>query len=181
MSLSFITGAPGSGKTKLTGELLNRGCAAFDTDDPKRTGIAGWHNLETGKYVAGFNEIDVTEDLLKTHIWRLTDAALDRLTAEAEYKQTYLCGRLRDAEELIKRSDFILFLVLSGETIKNRLVERSKIPGEVDWGSEQWQIDRSIKVNQEIEADYRRLGAVMIDAERPISLVADQVIKVTTK
>ena len=76
MPLTFITGAPGSGKTAVSNEIASRGYSIYDTDDPNHTGIAGWHDLATGAYVAGFNELEVTEDLLSTHMWKLTDAAL---------------------------------------------------------------------------------------------------------
>lgn len=176
MSLTFVTGAPGSGKTAVTNEIAARGFAIYDTDDPNHTGMAGWHNLATGEYVAGFNEIAVTEDLLATHIWRLTDVSIEDFGLRATKERLFLCGRLRDASPVIAISSSVDFLMVSAATIRQRLEERAQIPGEVEWGREEWQIERSVAVNQEIEDEYRRLGAVMIDAERPVPVVADQII-----
>lgn len=179
MPLIFITGAPGSGKTAVTKEISTRGFTIYDTDDPNHTGMAGWHNLATGKYVAGFNELEVTEALLATHMWRLTHEALKDLRTRAESKPIYLCGRLRDAKSVIDASQHILFLTVSGATIEDRLLKRAKVPGEVDWGQEPWQIERSIAVNQEIELEYRNLGAIMINADRPLTDVVDDIIEAT--
>ena len=181
MSLNFITGAPGAGKTAVTDEISRRGYKIYDTDDPEHTGIAGWHNLQTGEYVAGFNELEVTEDLLATHIWRLTPEALGDFRSQSNSELIYLCGRLRDAKPLIEVSRHLVFLTVSAETIERRLTQRAKIPGEVEWGRESWQVDRSISVNKELEAEYRALGAIMIDAERPLMAVVDEVITATTQ
>ena len=179
MPLNFITGAPGSGKTAVTNEIAARGFAIYDTDDPNHTGMAGWHNLATGDYVAGFNELEVTEDLLATHIWRLTSDALDEFQLRSNAELIYLCGRLRDAQAVLSVSQHIVFLTVSGKTIEDRLGKRAKIPGEVEWGREPWQVERSILVNQQIEDEYRKIGAIMIDANQPIVNVVDCIIDTT--
>lgn len=180
MSMNFITGAPGSGKTAVANEIAVRGFNIYDTDDPNHTGMAGWHNLTTGEYVAGFNELEVTEDLLGTHIWRLTSDALDEFRFRSETELIYLCGRLRDAQSVLKASQGIIFLTVSSQTIEDRLAKRAKIPGEVDWGREPWQVERSVVVNQQIEEEYRKLGAVMINANLPLNEVVDRIIDATT-
>ena len=109
MSLSFITGAPGPGKTAVTNEIAARGYAIYDTDGPNRTGMAGWHNLATGKYIAGFDELEVTENLLATHVWRLTDEGLKGFRLRAENELLYLSGRLRDAKSVIEASRISYF------------------------------------------------------------------------
>lgn len=181
MALNFITGAPGSGKTAVTAEIAARGFTIFDTDDPNRTGMAGWHNLATGKYVAGFNELEVTEGLIKTHIWRLTDHALDEYKARSTKELIYLCGRLRDAEQVLQASQTVIFLTVASETIIERLAKRAQIPGEVEWGREPWQVQRSIEVNHQIEEEYRNLGALMIDANRPLKDVVNSIIDATAQ
>jgi len=179
MSLTFITGAPGSGKSAVTNEIASRGFAICDTDDPSRTGRAGWHNLETGNYVAGFNELQVTEDLLVTHIWKLTDTAIHEFRAMSQTEQVYLCGRLRDPQPLTAISNYLVFLTVEDGTIADRLTARAKIPGEVEWGKEKWQVERSIVVNRQIENEYRDLGAIMINAEQSVSAVVDDILKNT--
>jgi broad-specificity NMP kinase len=181
MSLIFITGAPGSGKTAATAEIAGRGFTIYDTDDPNHTGMAGWHNLATGKYVAGFNEVEVTEDLLATHVWGLTSNVLDELQLRSETELIYLCGRLRDAQSVLTASQAVLFLTVSGQTIEDRLKKRAKTPGEVEWGREPWQVERSIAVNQQIEEEYRKIGAVMIDANLPLVEVVDCIINATAQ
>lgn len=179
MPLNFITGAPGSGKTSVTNEITARGLTIYDVDDPNQTGLAGWHNLATGEYVAGFNELELTEDLLATHVWRLTQQAVEDLRLRSERETIYLCGRLRDPKPVIDISESLLFLMVSGETIRRRLEARAQIPGEVEWGKKAWQIEHSVLVNPQIEEEYRKLGAIMIDAERPIVEVVDTIIDAT--
>lgn len=179
MSLNFITGAPGSGKTTVSGEIAKHGFAIYDTDDPNRTGIAGWHNIATGEYVAGFNELELTEESISAHMWKLTDEALADFSSRALTETIYLCGRLREAQAVIDASEHLVFLTVSGSTIQERLEARAQKPGEVEWGREAWQVERSIAVNQEIEEEYRRLGAIMIDAEQPAPVVAQNIIETT--
>jgi len=179
MSLNFITGAPGSGKTAVTNEISARGFTIYDTDDPNRTGMAGWHDLATDEYVAGFNELEVTEDLLTTHIWRLTNSALDEFKARSMTELVFLCGRLRDAQSVLRVSQHVVFLTVSSQTIEDRLAKRANIPGEVEWGREPWQVERSIAVNRQIEEEYRKLGAIMIDANQPLVEVVDRIIEAT--
>jgi shikimate kinase len=176
MSLNYITGAPGSGKTAVTNELLARNYSAFDTDDQERTGMSGWHNLETGRYVAAYNELEVTEELLQTHVWRLTTGSLAGFQDRAKFEDIYLCGRLRDSRAVIEASKHVMFLTISGETIATRLAERARRQNEVDWGREQWQVDRSIVVNEELEVEYKKMGAIMIDAGQPIARVVDDIV-----
>jgi AAA domain len=179
MAINFITGAPGSGKTAVTTEMLGRGYNVYDTDDPNITGMAGWHNLQTDEYIAGFNELPLTEDLLRTHVWRLTDRALSDFERRGAKELIYLCGRLREPESVIAISQKIVFLTVSAETLADRLRQRAATPGEVEWGREEWQIDRSIWVNEEIESQYRQMGAFMLDAEQPVRKVVDEVVRQT--
>lgn len=181
MALNFITGAPGSGKTAVTKEIAARGLTVYDIDDPERTGMAGWHNLATGEYTAGFNELEVTEALLTTHAWRLTQDALQELQSRSEKELIYLCGRLRDAKPVIDISKYLAFLTVSGETIRQRLKQRAATPGEVTWGKEEWQIERSVAINSRTEEEYRNLGAIMINAEQPIEVVVNHIIDATAQ
>lgn len=175
MSLVFVTGAPTSGKTALAEVLVERGYLAHDTDDPGHTGISGWHSLETGEFVAGFNELEVTEELMSTHEWRLADGVLDTLQAQAQTETVYLCGSLRDEEPLINASQYVIWLVTDEKTIR----ERFQLPREVTWGKEEWQVARTIVRNREKEEQFRLLGAIMIDSRQPLDKVADQVIQET--
>lgn len=179
MPLNFITGAPGSGKTAVTNEITSRGYQIYDTDDPTHTGIAGWYDLATGEYVAGFNEREVTPALLDTHIWKLSDAAFENFKNKSELELIYLCGRLRDPGPIIEATRHIVFLAVEEGTIADRLEKRGKIPGEVNWGREPWQVKRSIVINRELEAQYRSLGAIMINADRPLPEVVDNIISET--
>ena len=179
MALHFITGAAGAGKTTVSTELSLRGYEIHDTDDPHHTGIAGWHERSTGLYIAGFNELEMTEDNLNTYIWALTPAALANFSERAKTDTIYLSGRLREADNVLAACKNIAFLTLSGEVIRERLTKRAQIPGEVTWGREEWQIARSIEANIRVEQEYRDLGAVMIDADRPIQLVADDILAAT--
>lgn len=179
MAVNFITGAPGAGKTTLTDEMVMRGYTAYDTDDPGRTGMAGWHDLRTKEYVAGFNEIPLTDELFQTHVWRLTDSAIEDFRIRGRNELIYLSGRLKSPESVISICKHIVFLTVSGNVIDARLTARSLMPGVVEWGSERSQIDRSIVINEEITEEYRALGAIMINAERPIAEIANDIIAAT--
>lgn len=177
MALVYVSGVPTSGKTAIVNELGVRGYEAHDTDDPNHSGIAGWHNLETGEYVAGFNELVLTPDVLETHIWRLTDGTLMRFRSEAYERLIHLCGALREPEDIIAASDHIIWLATNEETIR----ERFKLSREVEWGQEEWQVQRTIERNQLLEREYRQIGAVIVDATQPLNQVVDSIIAVTAE
>lgn len=176
MSLVHVTGSATSGKTAVAEALAERGYAAYDTDDPGHTGLSGWHNLETGEYVAGFNELEVTPELLETHIWRLADGAIPRLQKEAKEQPVYLCGLLRDPNPVVEASRYVVWLATDEETIR----ERFKLPREVTWGQEEWQIRRTIALNDEREEQFRRLGAIMLDARQPLTQVVNDLVEATS-
>lgn len=180
MALNFVTAAPGGGKTAVSNELTARGFSVYDTDDPNRTGIAGWHNIASGEYAYGFNEMELTTKNLDSHVWRLTTKCLSEFVTRSQTELIYLCGRLREPDEVIAVSNNLLFLCNTEENIRSRLAKRALIPGEVTWGQEQWQIERSVVVNKEIEEEYRALGAIMIDGNQPIVKVADDILEATT-
>lgn len=66
MSLYFITGSPGTGKSEVCRQLNARGYEAYDTDS---AGFAQWKNLETG-YIHPKSIVttaDRTPDFMKVH------------------------------------------------------------------------------------------------------------------
>lgn len=134
MALIYVAGAPGAGKSELARELSARGHEAHDTDDPERTGMSGWHDKASGKYVAGFNEVPLTPDFMEGHRWQLTEAALRDFKERSRDKWIFLCGSLREPESVLAISTHVAFLMVNEETIRQRLAERALKPGVVDWG-----------------------------------------------
>lgn len=179
MSLVFVTGSPTSGKSAVASRLSERGFEAYDTDDEKRTGISGWYNLATGERVGGFNEMPegAGPEWLDEHIWQLSPEALDRFATDAQEKMIYLCGFFRQPEVVIKASKYVIWLATDEATIKNRF----KLPRNVDWGKEEWQVQRTVDRNNELEAAYRHIGAIIIDSRQPLDHVVDEVISSTTE
>lgn len=176
MSLTFITGAPTAGKTAVAEQLSARGLEVHETDDPGHTGIAGWHRRDSGAYVAGYNELDISDpETLTTHVWRLTEGTVDRFRAQAHDRKIYLCGVLREPEELVAVADHVIFLATDEETIRYRFT----LPRDVEWGSQPWQIETTIERNTELEEQFRGFGATIINATRPLDAVVDDILAIT--
>ncbi len=184
MSLYFITGSAGAGKTTIQKELSSRGYAAYDTDDPEKTGLSALHERSSGKAIAQYNEFNWGQDGISfdTHIWGLTVEGLSRVVDESEKRHVFLVGRLREPmSDLDDALSLRFFLTLPEAVIAERLRRRAELAENgqdvVLWGMDQSQIDFTVEQNPKLTNQYRLLGAVMIDARPEPSIVADEIEK----
>lgn len=184
MSLYFITGSAGAGKTTIQKELVSRGYAAYDTDDPEKIGLSALHEKSTGKELARYNEFSWGRGGISfdTHVWGLTNEGLARMVGESANKHVFLVGRLREPmQDLDDALSLRFFLALPDAIIAERLRRRAEQakndPGVVLWGMDQYQIDFTVEQNPILTNQYRLLGAVMIDATPEPSIVADEIEK----
>lgn len=91
MSLIYVTGISGSGKSEVRKELLKRGFEAYGTDED---GIAAYYNNETGK-IENENASDPsyrTPEWRSKHTWKVKRGKVEELAAKAKDKSVFLCG-----------------------------------------------------------------------------------------
>jgi hypothetical protein len=83
----------------------------------------------------------------------------------------FLCGVAAGDSEAWQYLDLVCSLVLDDETIKQRV--RSRIDA---YGKRDEELAQILKWNDGYEETYRRFGAAIIDATRPLHSVVDAVL-----
>lgn len=172
MSLFYITGTPGSGKSAVCDELKRRGYVAFDTDND---GIAAFYNNETGEAIQRHVlAAERTPAWRKQHTWKAKREAVEKLRGTDDEKPVFLCGvTANDADELWDLFDKVFALIVTDEhALRERIVGRDQD----DYGQNPHELATLLEWQQTAAEDYRKLGAVLVDASRPLPEVADEIL-----
>jgi dephospho-CoA kinase len=171
MSLFFVTGSAGTGKSTLCKALKEEGYVAYDTDIDR---LARWTNLETG-YVhpkSSVKAADRTPEFLKAHGWHVPRPQIEQLHTEADGKLGFLCGVLDNLDELHDLFDGVIALYVDDETIRHRLATRT----DNDWGKQPHELQQTLDNHHSSYDRYRAMGAVIIDSTQSVKQVAEDVL-----
>lgn len=170
MSLILVTGISTSGKSTMAVELTKRGYEAYDTE---HNGIGAWFNKETGERVAEFGKVPSrTPEWMNQHHWLISADWVKQKSAEAKDKTVLLCGGSSDISQIIPMLDKIVWLKTDEETIRARVNN----PRDHTYGTRPHELEKILKENLEQEQQYKDLGAVTVDARKPLNEVVDEVI-----
>jgi broad-specificity NMP kinase/5'(3')-deoxyribonucleotidase len=175
MFLIYITGTPGTGKTAVRDELRHRGYTAYDTDED---GFAHYYNTETNEPVQGHVPAEArTAAWRKTYAWKVPRSAVEKLRAEATHKPVFLSGVVaNDVDELWDLFDIVFSLTIDEATLRHRITARTT----GDYGKNEHEFASLLAWQKTAATDYKKLGAIMIDATRPIEQVVDDILAKTT-
>ena len=98
MSLVYVTGISGAGKSAVCDELQRRGHEAHDTD---RDGNAVWVDRETGAVAAtNVGRIERTPEWSDRHEWRMVAERVEEVAARAKDRLVFLCGATANEPEV---------------------------------------------------------------------------------
>jgi adenylate kinase family enzyme len=175
MSLIFIGGTAGTGKSTVCRALKARGYDAYDVDSD---GLAGWQNLQTG-YMhpkSSIKSADRTPEFLQEHGWHVPINKVEELCHKSKGRLVFLVGDIRNEDELYDLFDGFLALYVDDDTLIHRLATRT----DNDWGKQPHELKRSLERHHKIYDTYRVHGAVVIDATKPVEQVASDVIAATS-
>lgn len=174
MSLIWVTGSSGSGKSTVNNELKARGYLSYDVDND---GLARWTNLKSG-FVHPKSSVKPeqrTPEFIKAHGWFVPRSIIEDIRNKATDKPAFLCGVLDNYEDLNDLIDGIIALWISEEDIKSRLAIR----GPREWGHQPHEINQTLQRHQTVYEKYRSMGAIVIDASMPINQVVEQILLTT--
>jgi len=177
MPLIYITGISGSGKSSVREELLKRGYETYGTDEDD---LAHFYNNETSEPIQHHVTADErTPEWRSQHTWKVQRAAVEKLHEKARLKPIFLCGVVaNDADELWDLFDIIFALTVDEETLRHRIVTRKNN----DHGKNAHEFANLLEWQKTAAEDYKKLGASLIDASRPLQEVVGEIIrKVETK
>lgn len=172
MGLCLVTGVSGAGKSALLGELRVRGRLARGVDED---GYADWVNRRTEAAEViprGDPEFDI-HAWYQAHDWVLNARRVSVLSRAAARcgRPVFLCGSALGEDDVWHLFDRVVALVADIPTIERRLAARAG-----DYGKAPEELAAIIGWHDGFEESYRRFGAVIVDATRPLREVADEVL-----
>jgi adenylate kinase family enzyme len=166
MPCYLVTGRAGSGKTTVAAELRRREYAAFDTDTIK--GLSGWLNASTG-LIDTISDNRFVDLSIYSWVW---DPAV--LTAFIENNpNAFICGGAENDfkfDHLFKKH-FVLSIKPAAQI--QRLIDRTTN----EYGKDPAMHKRILEKQLEHEKTARLHSAIIIDAEQPIDIVVDAILR----
>lgn len=164
----WVTGISGSGKSTVCEALKHLGHVAIDAD---RDGFNRWVSRATGEIVVD-PPYPVPPGWLGQFAWTIDVAQVASLADESTSHVTYLCGSVENEVDAWRYFDQVVCLVADDDTVRRRLATRTTN----EFGKHPDELTAVLGWNQGIEAIYRRLGAAIIDATRPLDDVVREVL-----
>lgn len=170
MSLYYITGATGTGKSTIRKVLQSKGYIAHDVDED---GFAAFYNKTTGKV-----EDRPTDHALRTkewyanHEWRLSLKAVEILARDARSQDIFLCGIASNNEAVRSLFDRVFCLTLDTDALVNRILTRTNN----DFGKAPDELKSILSWHKSFEARNEANGSIMIDASQPVDTITDFIL-----
>ncbi len=172
MSLVYVTGIAGSGKSAVCKELIKRGYEAKDGDD----GLSDFYVNSTGEIVE--RPVDVaerTKEWRSKFTWKMSRDKLLVLKSRASSKTTFVCGVASNEDEYLDVFDKVFALMVDVDTLKGRLNDRD----DDSFGKSPHEMDTILEWQQGVEDYYHKVGAQIIDATKPLNEVVDEITSST--
>lgn len=170
MSVVWITGNSGAGKSSVCEALKARGYHAIDAD---WEGFSHWVHRLTGEVVTD-SPYPVPPGWLNEYAWRIRADRVKKLASSAGAGVTFLCGSVENEDEVRQYFDIIVCLVADDETISGRLAQRATNA----FGRHPEELAAVLAWNPTEGERYDKLGATIIDATRPLDEVVGDVLDV---
>ena len=171
MPLIYVTGISGSGKSAVLRELRARGYLAYGVDEDE---YGKWVNLRSGEEEPFPYESDLDiHEWYTDHLWTLDIGKITSLRERSDNDDSlvFLCGVAAGDAEAWEYFDVVCALVVNEATIRERVEMRLD-----DFGKSPEELSQILAWNIGFEAAYRGFGAVIIDAEQPLSAVVDGIL-----
>ena len=171
MPLVYVTGISGAGKSAVCHELNRRGHEAHDTD---QEGNAVWVNRTTGEVTTQAGAADRSRPgWLREQEWRVVPSKVQALARRADSRLVFLCGSTANEDEVWHLFSRVVYLAIDEQTLRERLASRTSN----DFGKAPDELSAILAWHEVGETDYRRWGAVVVDATRPLRDVVDKVLE----
>ena len=117
MSLVWVTGTSGVGKSTVCVLLKSRGALAVDAD---WEGYSHWVDRISGQIVAD-PPYPVPGGWLERFAWRISRAEIETLSTRTHDKTAFLCGSAENEAVVWDMFDHMICLVVNNETLRDRL------------------------------------------------------------
>jgi shikimate kinase len=172
MPLIYITGISGAGKSAVIKELAKQGFAAHDSDE----GIAQHYNNETDEIVERPGRDKATSEFYAHHTYKLPRYRIQKLWEEAKDKTVFLCGIVANENEVWDLFDKVIYLDIDEQTLRHRVATRTSNY----FGKAPHELENILKWHKGHRKMYEKYGASIIDTNRPLDKVVNEVLKRST-
>jgi len=177
MALVYITGLASSGKSTICEELKRRGFEAHDAD---KEGINRWCNRTTGKFIKRWmvnKNQDRTKEWSKKYSWNTSRKKVEKLAIKAKNKLIFLCGISANEETVWDLFTKVICLVINETTLRNRITTRTSN----NYGKAPHELRNLLEWHKTYPGDYLKKGALVVDANRPLNMVVEEISKLTSE
>lgn len=169
MPLVWVTGNSATGKSTVCEMLRARGYVALDTDED---GFSGWIDRAKRQVVTDPPD-PVPEGWLDRYGWAIVRERVETLAEESRFRVTFLCGSAENEADVLDLFDLTVGLVIDEDTLRYRLATRTTNA----FGQHPEELAAALKWNPRMPAIFKRRGATIIDASKPLAEVVDRVIE----
>lgn len=170
MSIYYVAGISGSGKSSLVEKLKENGYEAYDADSE----LCSWYDSEGNAVEYPRNTADRPTDWQDHHSFLLSEQKVQDLAAKGT--DLYICGIApNDLELASKYFAKVLFLYISEEEMVRRVSTRTNN----HYGHDADQIAHMQKWYKPTVEKYKQYGAIVIDAMKPVEDVYEEVLQLT--
>ncbi|MFG1921904.1 AAA family ATPase [Cryptosporangium sp. NPDC048952] len=161
MSLVWVTGSSGTGKSTVCALLKARGYVAVDAD---WEGYSCWVDRVTGSVVVD-PPYPVPAGWLDQFGWRIVRERVEALEGSGT---VFLCGLVENEAEVRDLFDVVVCLVVDSGTLRRRLSDRTTNA----FGRHPEELAATVEWNERARSTYRTI----VDAGLPPEAVADAVL-----
>jgi gluconate kinase len=168
VTLVWVTGNSGTGKSTVCTALRARGHLALDADED---GFSRWIDRATGEVAV--NPPDrVPAGWLDQHGWAIDRERVATLAEESRSRTAFLCGLAENESDVRDLFDLTVCLVIDKDTLLHRLATRTTNT----FGHHPEELAAALKWNRRMRPLYESRGATIIDASRPATEVTNNVL-----
>lgn len=170
MSLYYVTGATGTGKSTIRKALQSKGYIAHDVDEDD---FAAFYNKTTGAAEDRPDDHALrTQEWYENHEWRLSSKAVEGLVQSAGDQHIFLCGIASNNEVMRPLFNQVVCLTLDADNLTSRILARTNN----DFGKAPDELKSILSWHKSFEARNEANGSIMIDASLPIDTIVNFIL-----
>lgn len=171
MTLIYITGLPGVGKSTIAHELKRQGAEAHSADED---GFNGFYNKETGqKHIHQEDDVKYhTPEWDAKYEWRTDEDKVKELKKNSEGRIVYLSGVSANQNEILKIVDKVIYLHVDESTLKHRLASRDMS----NFGKAPHELELIFALYKTSLDEHKSINSIIIDATQSVEKIVDDII-----
>ena len=170
MSLIYITGVEGAGKSVVCKALKSQGYDALGIDE---AGLARRYYKHTWKLTNSLPApLESSYEWYNEREWKIKSSDVLRIKQHSGTNPIFLCGITDNFKEIKDLVDKTFCLTLP----ENVVIQRIQARKNDTFGKNEAQLEYILKKHRLYEDDNQRAGSIMVDASMPLARVVDVIL-----